>query len=205
MVSIEFLITSLVVILIPGTGVIYTIATGLLVGKRASIFAALGCTLGIVPSLLASIMGLAIIIHTSAVAFQLVKYAGVAYLLFLSWSMLRASGALALDETEKQQALFTVAFKGFLINILNPKLTIFFLAFLPQFLPSQIQQPTYSMVLLGGVFMLMTFLVFIIYGLLANSVRSFINHSEKMTTMIQRVFAGSFAALGLKLALTTRE
>lgn len=205
MVSIEFLITSLVVVLIPGTGVLYTIATGLFMGKRASAFAALGCTFGIVPSLLASIMGLAIIIHTSALAFQIVKYVGVAYLLYLSWSMLRSGGPLTLDENNEKHNLLTVAFKGFLINILNPKLTIFFLAFLPQFIPPQAEQPTYNMLLLGAVFMVMTFFVFIIYGLLATAVRNYIIHSEKISTIIQRVFAGSFAVLGLKLAFTSRE
>jgi len=205
MVSIEFLITSLVVVLMPGTGVLYTVATGLFMGKRASVFAAFGCTVGIVPSLLASIMGLAIIIHTSALAFQIVKYVGVAYLLFLSWSMLRSSGPLSLNENHEKQGLFTVAFKGFLINILNPKLTIFFLAFLPQFIPPHAQQSTYNMLLLGVIFMVMTFFVFVIYGFLATSVRNYIIHSEKISTIIQRVFAGSFAALGLKLALTTRE
>lgn len=205
MVSIEFLITALIVVLIPGTGVLYTVATGLFMGKKASVFAAFGCTVGIVPSLLASIMGLAIIIHTSALAFEIIKYVGVAYLLFLSWSMLRSSGPLSLNENHEKQGLFTIAFKGFLINILNPKLTIFFLAFLPQFIPQQAQQPTYNMLLLGAVFMVMTFVVFVIYGWLATSVRQYIIHSEKMSTIIQRIFAGSFAALGLKLALTARE
>jgi len=205
MVSIEFLITSLVVVLIPGTGVLYTIATGLLMGKRASVFAALGCTFGIVPSLFASIMGLAIIIHSSALAFQLVKYVGVAYLLFLSWSMLRSGGSLTLDDSHGKQGLLTVAFKGFLINILNPKLTIFFLAFLPQFVTHQAQQPTYNMLLLGAVFMIMTFSIFVVYGLLATSVRNYVIHSEKISTIMQRVFAGGFAALGLKLAFTARD
>ena len=205
MISTEFLITSLVVILIPGTGVLYTIATGLFMGKRASTVAALGCTFGIVPSLLASITGLAIIIHTSASAFQIVKYMGVAYLLFLALSMLRDGDALMLNESQEKQSLFAVAFKGFLINILNPKLTIFFLAFLPQFVPLYAQQPTYNMLALGTIFMVMTFFVFVIYGLLATSVRDYIIHSEKLSTIIQRIFAGSFALLGLKLALTTRE
>lgn len=205
MVSIEYLITSLIVVLMPGTGVLYTVATGLFMGKKASVFAAFGCTVGIVPSLIASIMGLAIIIHTSALAFEIVKYVGVAYLLFLSWSMLQSSGPLSLNENQEKQGLFTVAFKGFLINILNPKLTIFFLAFLPQFIPQQALQPTYSMLLLGVVFMVMTFVVFVLYGWLATSVRQYIIHSEKISSMIQRIFAGSFAALGLKLALTTRD
>ncbi|UGA55704.1 LysE family translocator [Vibrio sp. VB16] len=205
MISIEFLVTSLVVVLIPGTGVLYTIAAGLFSGNKASVFAAFGCTLGIVPSLMASIMGLAIIIHTSALAFQVIKIIGVAYLLFLSWSMLRSSGSLTLNEGQDKQSLVAVAFKGFLINILNPKLTIFFLAFLPQFIPAQVPSATNHMLLLGVTFMIMTFLVFVIYGILATSVRNYIIHSEKVSTIVQRIFAGSFALLGLKLALTSRE
>lgn len=205
MISLEFLITSLVVVLIPGTGVLYTIATGLFSGKKASVFAAFGCTLGIIPSLMASIMGLAIIIHTSALAFQVIKIIGVAYLLFLSWSMLRSSGSLTLNEDQDKQSLIAVAFKGFLINILNPKLTIFFLAFLPQFIPDLVSDPANYMLLLGATFMVMTFFVFVIYGILATSVRNYIIHSEKVSIIVQRIFAGSFALLGLKLALTSRE
>ncbi len=208
MVSIEFLLTSLVVVLIPGTGVLYTVAIALFMGRRASTAAAVGCTLGIVPSLLASILGLAIVIHTSALAFQIVKYAGVAYLLYLAWSMLQSSGPLTLENDEegrRGQGLVSVAFKGFLINILNPKLTVFFLAFLPQFIPAHMQQPTQAMLVLGLVFMAMTFVVFVIYGLLATGVRQYVIHSERVSVILQRVFAGSFAALGLKLALTSRE
>lgn len=205
MISIEFLITSMIVVLIPGTGVLYTVATGIFQGKRASAFAAFGCTLGIVPSLLASILGLAIVIHTSALAFQIIKFAGVLYLLYLAWSMLRASDPLALDEKARQQSMSSVAFKGFLINILNPKLTIFFLAFIPQFVAPEIVNPTYHMIVLGLVFMAMTFGVFVVYGILATGVRNYIIGSVRLSRAIQRVFAGSFAALGLKLAFSNRE
>jgi threonine/homoserine/homoserine lactone efflux protein len=203
--SIEFLITSLVVVLIPGTGVIYTVAVGVFMGTRASLFAALGCTLGIIPSIIACVMGLALLIHTSALAFQWLKYAGVAYLLYLAWSMLRAGDNALLSEKQISANPWSIAVKGFLINILNPKLTVFFLAFLPQFVPAQTAQPTQSMLLLGAVFMLMTLVVFVIYGLLATSVREYIISSKKVSTYLQRFFAGSFAALGLKLALTSRD
>ena len=129
MISIEFLITSLVVVLIPGTGVLYTVATGLFIGKRASLSAAIGCTLGIIPSLLASVFGLAAIFHTSALAFQLIKYAGVVYLLYLAWVMWRSSSPLLFENNESNTRFMSIALKGFLINILNPKLSIFFLAF----------------------------------------------------------------------------
>ncbi|WP_407333772.1 LysE family translocator [Enterovibrio sp. 27052020O] len=205
MVSLEFLITSLVVVLIPGTGVLYTVSTGLLLGLRASIWASVGCTFGIIPSLIASITGLAIILHTSALAFQIVKYAGVAYLLYLAISMWRASGALTIDESAEKKSMYNIALKGCLMNILNPKLTVFFMAFLPQFVPQNVADPTDHMLLLGSIFMAMTFFVFILYGALAVSVRDIVIHSKRVSTFLQRIFAGSFAALGLKLALSDKQ
>jgi threonine/homoserine/homoserine lactone efflux protein len=204
MISIEFLLTSLVVVLIPGTGVLYTVATGLFVGKRASIFAAFGCTLGIVPALLASALGLAAIFHTSALAFQVVKYAGAVYLLYLAWQMWRSSGPLYLKNSKSGTKYTDTIVKGFLINILNPKLSIFFLAFLPQFIPGTADSVLVSMMVLGLVFMLMTFAVFIVYGLLSSSFSDFIVKSKRASTVMQRIFATSFAALGLKLAFSDR-
>ncbi len=204
MISIEFLLTSLVVVLMPGTGVLYTVATGLFVGKRASLFAASGCTLGIIPSLLASVLGLAAIFHTSALAFQIVKYAGAAYLLYLAWGMWRSSAPLSLGNEQHQSGFSAVAAKGFLINILNPKLSIFFLAFLPQFLSPTAAHPLMNMLILGGVFMAMTFVVFVVYGIMASRFSAYVLGSEKAGLAIQKLFAGSFAALGLKLALSER-
>lgn len=204
MLSSEFLLTSLVVVLIPGTGVIYTVSTGLFHSRRASIAAACGCTAGIVPHLTASILGLSAILHMSAVAFQAVKYAGVLYLLYLSWSMWRETGLLQVNAPESARSLRHVAFKGFLINILNPKLSIFFLAFLPLFVSPDSASPALQMLILSGLFMLMTLVVFILYGLLATSVRRYIVNSSTITGFLQKSFAAIFAALGLKLALTER-
>lgn len=204
MISIEFLLTSLVVVLIPGTGVLYTVATGLFVGKRASLFAAFGCTLGIVPALLASAFGLAAIFHTSALAFQVAKYVGAVYLLYLAWQVWRSSGPLAVDYNKSARNHKDTAIKGFLINILNPKLSIFFLAFLPQFIPSTVDSVFVSMMVLGLVFMLMTFAVFIAYGFLSGVFRKFVVQSKRASTVMQRIFSTSFAALGLKLAFGDR-
>ncbi|MBU1231446.1 MAG: LysE family translocator [Proteobacteria bacterium] len=202
MLSTEFLITSLVVVLVPGTGVIYTISSGLFMGFRASIAAAFGCTVGIVPHLLASILGLSAIIHMSALAFQLVKYAGTAYLLYLAWSMWRETGALKFDEQDKKSSMLQIAMKGFLINILNPKLSIFFLAFLPLFVSPDAASPTLQMLLLSAVFMIMTFAIFILYGVSAHSVRMHVVNSPKSILWLQRTFAATFAALGAKLAMS---
>jgi len=204
MLSTEFIITSLIVVLIPGTGVIYTISTGLFLGWRASVFAALGCTAGIIPHLLASILGLAAILHMSAMAFQVIKFIGVAYLFYLAWSMWKETGALKIEGQNKNKGVWQISVKGFLINILNPKLSLFFLAFLPQFLPSQTESPVFNMLILSGVFMGMTLFVFIIYGLFANSVRMYVVNSPKIIKLTQRTFAAIFAMLGMKLAMAER-
>lgn len=204
MISTEFLVTSLIVVLLPGTGVIYTISTGLFQGAHASLFAALGCTAGIIPSLLACILGLAAVIHTSALLFQVIKFAGVGYLLYLAWGMWKDTDGLVLDSNGGRGNMLAVSTKGFLINILNPKLSLFFLAFLPQFIPTQAEVPLINMFVLGIVFMAMTLFVFILYGLLANSVSVYIVNSPKIMKYVQRFFATTFATLGVKLAFTER-
>ncbi|GGI94634.1 lysine transporter LysE [Shewanella hanedai] len=200
MISTEFLITSLIVVLLPGTGVIYTISIGLFQNARASTFAALGCTAGIIPSLLACILGLAAVIHTSALLFQIIKFVGVAYLLYLAWGMWKETGGLVLEDNGDRASMLAVGTKGFLINILNPKLSVFFLAFLPQFVPAQAASPLINMLVLGVVFMAMTLFVFIFYGLLANSVSTYVVSSPKIMKYVQRTFSATFAMLGAKLA-----
>ncbi|WP_104402868.1 LysE family translocator [Vibrio penaeicida] len=203
MISMEFLLTSLIVVLIPGTGVIFTISVGLFQGRRASMAAAFGCTLGIIPALMACVLGLSAILHTSALAFQVIKYAGAAYLLYLAWGMWRASneGKMAFSNTENT-SFKKVAIQAFLLNILNPKLSLFFLAFLPQFVPSNTEATLSSMLALGGVFMLMTFVVFVAYGVLAHQVSQYVTQSKRAIALIQKVFSASFAGLGAKLALS---
>ena len=201
----QFLLTSMVVIVVPGTGVIYTVSTALSRGSRASIAAVLGCTLGIVPHLTASILGLSAILHMSSVAFRILKYAGAAYLLYLAWSMWRQTGTLNFNSDNQLGGGFRIALRGFLINILNPKLSLFFLAFLPQFLTPGRAQPTREMLLLGAAFMVMTAIVFILYGLLSSGVRTFINRSPGVIRWVQRSFAVVFALLAIRLALATDE
>jgi len=201
-ISTEFLLTSLVVVLVPGTGVIYTVSTGLFRGWSASMAAALGCTIGIVPHLLASVLGLSAILHMSAVAFQAVKLAGALYLLYLAWGMWRDTGVLAFDAQTTRKGAGRIIVRGLLINILNPKLSIFFLAFLPLFVSPDAAPPMLQMLLLSGVFMAMTLGIFIVYGICANGVRAYVINSPKAIFRLQRSFALIFAALGAKLAMT---
>jgi threonine/homoserine/homoserine lactone efflux protein len=201
----DFLATSLIVVASPGTGVLYTVATGLSRGARASVVAAFGCTIGIVPHMAAAAMGLAALLHTSALAFQTLKYLGVAYLLYMAWSTLRERGALAVEkETGGARSALQVTVTAVLINILNPKLSIFFLAFLPQFVSAEESDPLSRMLELSAVFMLMTFVVFVGYGLFAASVRDHVISRPRVLAWMRRTFAAAFAALGAKLAFADR-
>ena len=202
--GIDFLLTSLIVVVSPGTGVLYTLAAGLSRGARASVVAAFGCTLGIVPHMAAAIMGLAALLHTSAIAFQTMKYLGVAYLLYMAWMTLREHGALKVEDTVDQKSTMQVIVHAILFNILNPKLSIFFFAFLPQFVRGDEAHPLGHMLMLSAVFMLLTFLVFVGYGLFAASVRRHVISRPAVLTWMRRAFAGAFAALGAKLAFSER-
>ena len=202
MFSTEFLITSLVVVLIPGTGVIYTVSTGLFVGWRASIAAAIGCTAGIIPHLTASVLGLSAVLHMSALAFQVLKYAGSIYLIYLAWAMWRETGSFKLKRPEQRCGFAQTAIRGILINILNPKLSMFFWAFLPLFIRDVGGTPLEQMLLLSALFMAMTLVIFILYGLLASSVSTYFTKSPTMTIRLQRTFAFIFAALAAKLAMS---
>ena len=204
MISLEFLITSLVVVLIPGTGVIYTVSTGIVQGRKASIYAALGCTAGIVPHLVATVLGLAAVMHASALAFQVLKYAGVTYLFYVAYATWRDKSAFAVDGTMAKTSATGLVVKAFLLNILNPKLTIFFLAFLPQFVEPGADQPLLQLLLLSAVFMAMTFAVFVVYGFVAHAFRRLVVDSARVQSWLRCGFAAAFAGLGAKLALTEK-
>lgn len=201
MLSFQFLLTAFVVVIAPGTGVIYTLAMGLGQGHRAALWAALGCTFGIVPHLAAATLGLAAVLHTSALLFNVVKFAGVAYLLYLAWQALRTDGALSISAERIAQPGFSIARRGALINILNPKLSVFFLALLPPFLSGNPTNATLEMVGLGAVFMLMTFSVFVLYGVFAAKARDLLLGSARVMRWLNRSFAAIFIALAGRLAL----
>lgn len=201
MISLQFLVTAFVVVIAPGTGVIYTLALGLGQGRRAAIAAAIGCTFGIVPHLLAAMLGLAAILHTSAILFTIVKFAGVAYLLWLAWQALSSDGALRIDPDRESDTGWRIARRGALINILNPKLSIFFLALMPPFLSGNPATASFEMVGMGAIFMGLTFIVFVIYGTFAAFARRKILESARIMRWLNRSFAAIFAALAGRLAL----
>ena len=202
-VSAQFLFTAFIVALVPGTGVIYTVSTGLFAGRRASAFASLGGALGIVPHLAAAMLGLSAVMQTSAEVFQILKFAGVVYLLYLAWGMWRSTGSFTLRAPTGDRTSREIVARAVFINLLNPKLTIFFFAFLPQFLTSG-SSTSLQMAALGAVFMAVTLLVFLAYGVLASLFRDRVVGSPIVLRRLQRGSAGVFALLGIRLAFEDR-
>ncbi|MCO6188560.1 LysE family translocator [Rhizobium sp. L1K21] len=200
----EFLLTSAIVVISPGTGALYTIAAGLSGGVRASIIAAFGCTLGIIPHMLAAISGVAALLHTSAHAFSILKYLGVAYLLYMAVMMFRDGGMLKLESRSGPETGLRTITTAVFINLLNPKLSLFFFAFLPQFVRANDPSPTYNMLGMSLVFMALTFLVFALYGVFAASVRQHVISSATIQRWLRRGFGAAFATLALKLAYAQR-
>ncbi|WP_205474988.1 LysE family translocator [Nocardioides sp. SYSU D00038] len=202
--TLAFLVTSFVIVATPGTGALFTLAAGLTRGTRAAVLAAFACTLGTVPHLVAAVTGLAALLHASGVAFQALKYAGVAYLLWMAWSTWRDTGALSVDEDASPASRRAVIWSGITLNLLNPKLTIFFFAFLPQFVPAGEPGSLWRMLLLSAVFMAMTFVVFAAYGACAAAVRDRVLARPRLVDRLRKGFAASFALLGGRLAVESR-
>lgn len=202
--SIAFLVTTLIVVATPGTGALYTIAAGIARGKRASLIAALGCTLGILPHMIAAIAGLAAVLYSSSLAFQSLKYLGVLYLLFLAVKTYRDRSELTVEQTVEARSAGRVIGHAILINVLNPKLTVFFFAFLPQFVDPGSPNATLRMVGLSAVFMAVTLIVFAGYGLFAATVRRQVISRPRVVTWMRRIFAGSYVVLAGRLAVTQK-
>lgn len=200
----EFLLTSFVIVASPGTGVLVTVSAGLSHGRRAALMAAIGGTLGTLPHMLAAITGLAAVLHNSAVAFEIIRYAGVAYLLWMAWTTLRDNEMLQIGETGKTRSGVQAIRSAVLVNILNPKLSIFFFAFLPQFMNPKTVHPIAEMLGLSLIFAGMTFVVFMVYGLTAATVRRHVADSPALLTGLRRGFAAAFVCLGVQLAITER-
>lgn len=202
--TLAFLITSLIVVATPGSGALYTVATGLAHGARASVFASVGCTIGIIPAMLAAVTGLAAIMHSSAVAFQTIKWAGVAYLLYLAWITWRDKSELvARTDDAPRPSSWRITWTAVAVNVLNPKLTLFFFAFLPQFIDPA-RPPVGQMLYLSAVFMAMTLVVFALYGVFAAGVRNHVIRRPRVVTWMRRTFAATYVALAARMAVTTR-
>jgi threonine/homoserine/homoserine lactone efflux protein len=200
----DFVFTSLIMVATPGTGVLVTLAAALTHGRRAAIIAAFGCTLGILPHMLTAITGLAAVLHASALAYEVIRYAGVAYLAYMAVMVLREQGTLSINTHQPARSDRQTIISAILVNLLNPKLSIFFFAFLPQFVSAETGDSLWRMFELSLVFMGMTFVIFVLYGLCAAAVRDHIISRASVMTGLRRGFAAAFVGLSIKLAITAR-
>ncbi|NUF36913.1 LysE family translocator [Acinetobacter lactucae] len=204
-ISIEFLVTSFIVVISPGSGAIYTIATGLIRGGKASLFAAVGCTLGIIPHMVLAIAGLALMFVTSPYLFTILKFLGVSYLLYMAWSSLKEKGTFHFEQENKEYSAFEIINYAVFINLFNPKLPLFFFAFLPQFVRTDTTTPTWDMLLLGAIFMLITLVVFMFYGTFAAMMRQHVVGKPVVLKWLRRSFALGFIGLGVKLLFSSKS
>ncbi|MGK9174342.1 LysE family translocator [Yokenella regensburgei] len=201
MIENDFLVTSLLIILSPGAGTLITLAAGLRQGTRGAVVTAAGCTLGVLPHMLAAVTGLATLLHASPLLFSVVKYTGVAYLLYMAWQTLRDGGLLSVDARGATLSYCSLIKQSVVANILNPKLSLFFLAFLPQFIAVHDTHPTRTMLMLSAIFAAMTFAVFSLYGIFASGVSHRIVENHRAMRCIRWGVALAFIAVGIRLAL----
>lgn len=198
----EFLVTSLLIVMSPGTGAIITLSAGLRQGKRSAIMAAAGCTLGVLPHMLAAITGLAALLHTGPLLFSLVKYAGVAYMLAMAWQTVRDKKLLSADYSGLELSHRTLILQAVVASLLNPKLSLFFLAFLPQFITTGDAHPTQSMLMLSAIFAAMTFIVFSLYGIFSSAVSHRVLGNHRVLFCIRWGIALAFTTIGIQLVMT---
>ncbi len=207
MISPEFLATSLVVVLMPGTGVVYTASSAMTGGRSRGLIAAIGCTLGIVPHMVAATLGLSGVMQAGAAAFEVVRWVGVAYLAYMGVSMIRNGGRLQFgaDETHEPSATsLTIIRRGILLNVLNPKLTVFFFAFLPQFLDTAPRLLDPRLVILGAIFMAITRVVFLGYAAASAAVRDQVLQSPRVMQWVQRSLGALLIGFAARLAVADR-
>lgn len=202
--SVAFLLTSLVIVAMPGTGALISLSAGVSRGARASIVSAAGCTLGIVPHLVAAVTGTAALLRASGIAFDALRIVGIAYLMFMAVATWRDRSELSLDRQQPRRSPVRVIGSAMAANVLNPKLTVFFFAFLPQFVPPHAPHELERLWLLSGVFMAMTFVVFVAYGVAASVLRRHLVERIGVVRRVRQLFAVSFIGLGVKLATTSR-
>lgn len=199
-----FFIASLLLGLAPGPDNVYVLTQSALHGKAAGLLVTLGLCTGLVCHTTAVAFGLAVVFAASAFAFSLLKLSGAAYLLWLAWQAFRSSANGLQAATNDRLNSWQLYRRGILMNITNPKVSIFFLAFLPQFTEPARGSITLQMLLLGALFILATILVFGTIAVLAGLLGTWLTGSPNLQRIMHRLTGVVFAGLALKLALSER-
>ncbi|MBI9075000.1 MAG: LysE family translocator [Desulfatibacillum sp.] len=201
---IPFFAASLLLGIAPGPDNIFVLTQSALHGKKAGIIVMLGLCTGLVAHTTAVALGVAVIFHTSAVAFSMLKFIGAGYLVYLAWQAFKASAEIIRNALPEKFSLRKLYLRGILMNITNPKVSLFFLAFLPQFADPSRGPVSIQIFLLGGVFILATLLVFGGIALLSGSIGQVLTRSVRFNKILNKVAGTVFLGLALKLATTER-
>lgn len=200
-----FIITSFLLCIAPGPDNIYVLTQGMTKSKKAAIITTLGLCTGLIIHTSAAAFGISMIFKTSQIAFDIVKYLGVIYLLYIAYQVYKhRNEPLNLDTKASKKDLKALYFKGFLMNILNPKVSIFFLAFLPQFVSVQNGNVPLQMIILGLIFMGLTIILFSLIGIAGNLLSEKLLNNPKIVKYMNILTSFVLVSLGLKLALSQR-
>ena len=194
-----FLIASVLLTLAPGPDIMYLLAKSLADGARSGISLATGLCTGLIFHTTLVIIGVAAIIQQSPLAFAVLKYAGAAYLLYLAWGAFHAQGDLKLNTVNKSNSYFKLYRRGVIMNILNPKVLLFFLAFLPQFVNLDSDSVSLQIAFLGFVFGLQTLIVFSLVAICAGKVRDYILNIKNFNKIMG--YVQGIVLIGISLAL----
>ena len=198
-----FLVTALIVCLTPGTAVVFTVSAAVTGGRRAALVAAAGCTIATLPHLAVAVTGLAALLAASPLVFHAVQYAGVAYLLYLAWGMARSGTPLFVRADRPTQRPLRMIVSAVLSNVLNPKLTLFAVGFLPQFVTGTGASALRQMLLLAAAFMVLTFVTLVGYGSTASLLHTQLVLRPQAARWANRVFAACFVAMAAVLVTAT--
>lgn len=199
-----FFTTSVLLALSPGPDNLFVMSQAAQHGRKAGLLVTLGLCTGLLFHTSAVAFGLAALFQTSATAFAMLKFTGAAYLLFLAWKSYHAGAITGTEVATDHQNLFALYCRGIIMNITNPKVSIFFLAFLPQFADLSSGSLTPQLLLLGGIFVIATIVVFGLISILAGAFGGHFRKSAFAQKVLNRAAAGIFAGLALKLALAQR-
>ncbi|MFC7442206.1 LysE family translocator [Laceyella putida] len=199
-----FLAYSVSLTLLPGPDILFVLSQSVFQGKKDGLAISLGLCTGLIAHTLAAALGVSMILYHSALAFHVLKIAGVAYLLYLAWQSLKATGEASLQPAEKKQSLGALYKRGILMNLLNPKVSIFFLAFFPQFVEAQAGHVPLQMLTLGFVFIAQALVIFTAVSLIAGKLGERFLQKHLKGKWVNYGTAGIFALLGIRLAFVEK-
>lgn len=199
---ISFLGAAVVLTLMPGPDNLFTLAQSIGKGKKAGIFTTLGLCTGLLFHITATTIGISAVIYHSVLAFTVVKYAGAAYLLFLAYKSFKEKGSSINLETEDSLDYKSLYKKGIIMNLLNPKVSLFFLAFFPQFINYENGNVSVQMLVYGILFLVQTLVIFSIISIFAGKVGYFLRKNETISNKINIIQGTMFTLIGLKIAFS---